>query len=217
MDAEVQTGYWQYVAPVDGYVEKVIVSPHQAATSGTVGLQWKNQSGNISTEVDGTISATAGVPTTYTFGSSYGFSGDDRLNLLVDRGAIPNPRDLYDFSPLFWQKDLESVKYLLQYNPITNNNIYNAKDWRPGHYYNKMFIEGGYDPYSENNISITPIFLQKEISSSQIFFASLTAISKILSLLTPEIFFIILSTAHLRLIAVGLELIKSSDDFCKND
>ena len=87
MDSDVQTGYFQYVAPVDGYVEKVIVSPHQAATSGTVGLQWKNQSGNISTEVDGTISATAGVPTTYTFGSSYSFSGDDRLSLLVDRGA----------------------------------------------------------------------------------------------------------------------------------
>ena len=56
MDSDVQTGHWQYVAPVDGYVEKVIVSPHASATSGTVGLQWKNQSGNISTEVNGTIS-----------------------------------------------------------------------------------------------------------------------------------------------------------------
>jgi len=85
------------------------------------------------------------------------------IRLLVDRGAIPNPRDLYDFNPLFWQKDLESVKYLLQYNPISNNNIYNAKDWRLNHYYNKMFIEGGYDPYSENNISITPLFLQRDL------------------------------------------------------
>ena len=92
MDAEVQTGYWQYVAPVDGYIESVIVSPHQSATSGTVGLQWKNQSGNISTEVDGTISATAGVPTTYTFGSSYSFSGSDRLNLFIDRGATARSR-----------------------------------------------------------------------------------------------------------------------------
>jgi|TARA_R100000030_G_scaffold74223_2_gene57443 hypothetical protein len=87
MDADVQTGYFQYVAPVDGYVEKVIVSPHQAATSGTVGLTWKSQSGNLGSEVNGTISATAGVPTTYTFGSSYNFGGDDRLSLLVDRGA----------------------------------------------------------------------------------------------------------------------------------
>ena len=43
------------------------------------------------------------------------------------------------------------------------------------------------------------------------------AISKILSLFTPEIFFIILSTAHFKFIAVGLELIKSSADFFKND
>tara|TARA_Y100001972_G_scaffold21566_1_gene25761 strand:- start:6 stop:638 length:633 start_codon:yes stop_codon:yes gene_type:complete len=92
IDGDVQTGYWQYVAPADGYVEKVIVSPHQAATSGTVGLQWKNESGNISTEVDGTISATAGVPTTYTFGSSYSFSGNDRLNLFIDRGASARSR-----------------------------------------------------------------------------------------------------------------------------
>ena len=92
MDAEIQTGYWQYVAPVGGYIESVIVSPHQSATSGTVGLQWKNQSGNISTEVDGTISATAGVSTTYSFGSSYSFDGGDRLNLLVDRGASARSR-----------------------------------------------------------------------------------------------------------------------------
>ena len=92
MDADVQTGYFQYVAPVDGYVEKVIVSPHQAATSGTVGLTWKNQSGNLGSEVNGTISATAGVPTTYTFGTSYSFSGEDRLNLLVDRGAVNRSR-----------------------------------------------------------------------------------------------------------------------------
>ena len=26
-----------------------------------------------------------------------------------------------------------------------------------------MLIEGGYDPYSENNISITPLFLQRDL------------------------------------------------------
>ena len=92
MDAEVQTGYWQYVAPVDGYIESVIVSPHQSATSGTVGLQWKEEGGNISTEVNGTISATAGVPTTYTFGSTYAFSGSAPLSLLVNRGSSARSR-----------------------------------------------------------------------------------------------------------------------------
>ena len=90
------------------------------------------------------------------------------IRLLIDRGAIPNPKDVYDFSPLYWQKDPESVKYLLQYNPIINNFIYNSKNWKLNHYYNVMLIEGGYDPYSENNISITPIFLQKDINSLEI-------------------------------------------------
>jgi ankyrin repeat protein len=84
------------------------------------------------------------------------------IRLLLDRGAIPNPRDVYDFTPLYWQKDLESVKCLLKYNLITNNFIYNPKNWSCRHYYNVMLIEGGYDPYSENNISITPAFLQRD-------------------------------------------------------
>ena len=92
MDSEVQTGYWQYVAPVDGYVEQVLVSPHQSATGGTVGLTWKSQSGNLGSEVNGTISATAGLVTTYNFGSSYNFSSTDRLSLLVDRGASGRSR-----------------------------------------------------------------------------------------------------------------------------
>ena len=92
MDSDVQTGYWQYVVPADGYVESVQVSPHQSATSGTVGLTWKNQSGNLGAEVNGTISATAGLKTTYTFGTTYEFDSGDRLNLLVDRGASARSR-----------------------------------------------------------------------------------------------------------------------------
>ena len=84
------------------------------------------------------------------------------IKLLINYGAIPNPLDVYDFSPLFWQKDIESIKYLLRYNSISNNLIYQPKTWPYNHYYNMMFIDGGYDPYSENNISITPIFLQKD-------------------------------------------------------
>jgi len=85
------------------------------------------------------------------------------IRLLVDRGAIPNPLDVYDLSPLFWQKDLESTKYLLNYNPIVNNFIISpTKMLSKGHYYVRMLIDGGYDPYNETNISITPIFLQKD-------------------------------------------------------
>ena len=62
-----------------------------------------------------------------------------------------------------------------------------------------------------------PIFLQKSISSSSIILASAKAIFKISLLLTPDNFFIILSTAHFKLIAVGLDAIKSSLDFFKYD
>ena len=90
------------------------------------------------------------------------------IRLLLDRGAIPNPKDIYDFTPLFWQKDPESTEYLLKYNPINNNYIYNALLFKPDHYYNVMLIEGGYDPYSENNISVTPVFLQRDLKSLEI-------------------------------------------------
>lgn len=91
------------------------------------------------------------------------------IKLLVDRGAIPNPKDVYDFTPLYWQKDPEATEYLLQYNPIENNYIFNSIPWTTiDHHYIKMLIEGGYDPYSEKNISITPVFLQKDLKSLDI-------------------------------------------------
>ena len=67
------------------------------------------------------------------------------------------------------------------------------------------------------HILLFPSDTQNLISSSQISFASFNAISKIFSLFTPESLLIILSTAHSRLIAVGLDLIKSSADFFKKD
>ena len=85
------------------------------------------------------------------------------IKLLVSRGAIPNPRDMYDFTPLYWQKDPEATEYLLKYNPIRDNFIFNIADYDRDHPYMVMLIEGGYDPYSEKNISITPIFLQKDL------------------------------------------------------
>jgi len=90
------------------------------------------------------------------------------IKLLVDRGASPNPTDIYNFSPLYWQKDPESVRFLIKHNPIINNIIYKAKEWPYNIFYNKMLIEGGYDPYNEYNISITPVFLQRDRESLDI-------------------------------------------------
>ena len=42
------------------------------------------------------------------------------IKLLIDRRAIPNPVDFNNFNPLFWQKDPESMKYLLNHNKIYN-------------------------------------------------------------------------------------------------
>ena len=93
MDSDVRTGYWQYVVPCDGYVENVKVSPHQSATTGIVGLTWKNQSGNLGGgKVNNEIGNTAGISVDYAFGSSYSFTAGDRLNLLVDRGASARSR-----------------------------------------------------------------------------------------------------------------------------
>ena len=62
-----------------------------------------------------------------------------------------------------------------------------------------------------------PILSQNEISSLQINCASFNAISKILSLFKPDSLFIILSTAHFKFIAVGLEFINSLADVFKKD
>ena len=59
--------------------------------------------------------------------------------------------------------------------------------------------------------------LQKFTSSSTIAFASSSANFKISLLLTPNNLFIMRSIAHFKFIAVGLEAIKSSLVFFKND
>ena len=57
----------------------------------------------------------------------------------------------------------------------------------------------------------------KTIKNVRTAFASSKAIFNISLSLTPVSFFIILSTAHLRLIAVGLDAINSSLDFLRKD
>ena len=91
------------------------------------------------------------------------------IQLLISKGAQPNPVDANNFNPLFWQKDPESMKYLLRYNDIYNSNILNKIYIKHiTHPYMRLLIDGGYDPYSENNISITPIFLQNNIRTIEI-------------------------------------------------
>ena len=81
------TAYTLFHAPYDGYIKEIIVHPHSSATSGTCTITpYKNGTGQ--TSVQETISGTAGVKTTFAFGSSgYSFSDGDRLYLNFDREA----------------------------------------------------------------------------------------------------------------------------------
>lgn len=86
----------------------------------------------------------------------------DCIKLLVERGARPCPYDNYNLNPLFWQKDYKSFVYLLNYCDLYNSIILpdsiTKKYYSP---YYRMLIEGGYDPFSENNISTSPALLQR--------------------------------------------------------
>ena len=86
------------------------------------------------------------------------------IKLLVERGASPSAKDMNDFNPLFWQKDPEAINYLLQYNDIYISRIINTIAFKNAPYH-RMLVEGGYDPFSEHNISVSPIFLQRNPES----------------------------------------------------
>lgn len=79
------TAYSRFHAPYDGFIKEIIVHPHEAAASGTCTIT-PAIDGTGATSVQATISATAGTPTTFTFGSSgYSFSDGDDIVLEFDR------------------------------------------------------------------------------------------------------------------------------------
>ena len=81
------TAYSRFHAPYDGFIKEIIVHPHEAATSGTCTIT-PAIDGTGTTAVQETISATAGTPTTFTFGVvGYSFSDGDDIVLEFDREA----------------------------------------------------------------------------------------------------------------------------------
>lgn len=94
------TAYSRFHTPYDGYIKEIIVHPHEAATSGTCTIT-PAIGGTGTTPVQQTISATAGTPTTFTFGSSgYSFSDGDDIVLEFDREA-PNRSKGFSFTIVF--------------------------------------------------------------------------------------------------------------------
>lgn len=91
------------------------------------------------------------------------------IKTLVERGAQPNPIDDNNFNPLFWQKDVESTLYLLKYNDVYTSRIIPISKLKYTRSpYLRMLVEGGYDPYSEYNIAVSPLFLQRNVESFRI-------------------------------------------------
>jgi len=79
------TAYSRFHTPYDGYIKEIIVHPHEAAASGTCTIT-PAIGGTGTTSVQETISATAGTPTTFTFGvAGYSFSDGDDIVLEFDR------------------------------------------------------------------------------------------------------------------------------------
>ena len=64
---------------------------------------------------------------------------------------------------LFWQKTPQTMYYLLnKYDlNLNNHNIRFTPKKDIKDIYTEMFINGGYDPYSEYNISVTALFSKK--------------------------------------------------------
>ena len=94
----------------------------------------------------------------------------ETIKLLVENGADIHTTCNYNFNPLFWQKEPKAMKYLLKKGLNINhfNTIFNFKENSViNDMYNEMFILGGYDPYNEKNISISPLFLQRDYNTQE--------------------------------------------------
>ena len=93
-------GYAVWIAPVDGYLEEVIVSPESTnTTTSNLRIALNNNGTNQSTTISVAMGA-AGTNKTFTFGSTnYSFSAGDRLGLYFDK--LTNTADLYSVQVVF--------------------------------------------------------------------------------------------------------------------
>jgi len=93
-------GFTTWIAPSDGYLEKVIVSPEQTNTTTDnvrIGLV---VDGTTQSSTQSVIMGAAGTNKTFTFGSSnYSFTSGERLGLSFDKQA--NTADLYNVMVIF--------------------------------------------------------------------------------------------------------------------
>ena len=95
----INQGYAIWIAPSDGHLEEVVVSPEQTNTTTANGtLQMTNDGSNQGSAVTVAMGA-AGTNKTFTFGSTYSFSKNDRIGLHWNKNS--NTADLYSMRVLF--------------------------------------------------------------------------------------------------------------------
>lgn len=92
--------YTTWIAPTNGYLEKVIISPEQAnGTPDTMRISLIN-GGSVQSGTQSQTLGAAGSNVTFTFGSTnYSFSSGDRLGLEIDK--VGNTADLYNIMVIF--------------------------------------------------------------------------------------------------------------------
>jgi len=95
----------------------------------------------------------------------------DCIKYLYDKGAELYNEDLYyGFNILFWQKSPRAMEFLLEKGLSIHkfHNLFYTKDKYINNIYIQLFIEGGYDPYYQTYLSVSPLFLQKDIQTQEI-------------------------------------------------
>jgi len=99
LQAAPNRAYTTWIAPTDGYLEKVIVSPEQTNTSAGTGRLQFIENGTTTETISVTMGA-AGTNKTFTFTpATTAFSAGDRLSLNWDK--ITNTSDLYNLMVVF--------------------------------------------------------------------------------------------------------------------
>ena len=97
---DIDRAFGVYIAPANGYLEKVIMSPENGnTTTDDMNLDvWKNGT-QLSSTVTVAMGA-AGTNKTFTFGSSnYSFSANDRISIYMNKNT--NTADLYAIQVVF--------------------------------------------------------------------------------------------------------------------
>ena len=100
LQANADRAFTTWIAPSDGYLEKLIVSPEQTNTTTSNMRISLVSNGTVVHNTQSEAMGSAGTHTTFTFGqSNYNFTAGDRLSIEIDK--LTNTADLYNVMVIF--------------------------------------------------------------------------------------------------------------------